>query len=333
MLSALVSEFPDAEIYAINDSDLLILAPKTKVARPFQDAPWREEPLAAELRRVKLGSMDEITLRRIGGSEVIRQYVRLFEAPIHSDYYPSVSLNAPRTRFKNQSAEFLLNLVINGLPVLDILDCRVPLGAKSQTVTNFSSGASFRHFQALQVIDAIQQGHIGDALKRNMLNTQSLSYALSVTQQTTSLDTPEQRQKWSAAISVLAENSIGALPAEDLRDIWKTEPAWLPAKVARAPLAAALMRVYAASAARDPTAMQEEAEAVLTRPDANHLAPETREHLLVIAMLGALGRGDYQKAIAIDQKYHGNIAVRFVPIRSYLLAWADSGAPVCATHK
>jgi predicted membrane-bound spermidine synthase len=333
MLSALVSEFPDAEIYAINDSDLLILAPKTKVARPVQDVPWREEPLAAELRRVKLGSMDEITLRRIGGGEVIRQYVRLFEALIHSDYYPSVSLNAPRTRFKNQSAEFLLNLVTNGLPVLDILDCRVPLGAKSQTVTDFSSGASFRHFQALQVIDAIRQGRIGDALKRNMLNTQSLSYALSVTQQTTSLDTPEQRQKWSAAISVLAENSIGALPTEDLRDIWKTEPAWLPAKVARAPLAAALMRAYAASAARDPNAMQEEAEAVLTQPDAEHLAPETREHLLVIAMLGALGRGDHQKAIVIDQKYHGNIAARFVPIRSYLLAWADSGAPVCIVRK
>ena len=333
MLSALVSEFPNAEIYAINNSDLLILAPKTELVRPFQDAPWREEILATELARVGLGGMDEITLRRIGGGEVIRNYVRLFDAEVHSDYYPTVSLDAPRTRFKKQWAAFLPNLPSNGLPVLDILDCRVPLGAKSQNSTEFLNTISVRRFQALQVIDAIRKGRIGSELKQNMsLDTQTISYALSITQQTTTLDTPEQIREWSAAISVLAQNSIGLLPAEDLRDIWQPNPGWLPAKVTHTPLATALIRSYAAAAARNPEAMLKEAEATLAMPDAATLHPNAREHLLVIAMLGALGSGDSKQAITIDQKIRGNIATRFVPIRSYLLAWADSGAPVCAAR-
>ncbi|MDR1888054.1 MAG: hypothetical protein LBQ81_01490 [Zoogloeaceae bacterium] len=334
MLAALVSEFPHAEIYAIADGDVLILAPKAQPIRTFQDAPWREETLAAELARVGLGSMDEITLRRIGGGEVMRQYARLFGAPIHSDYYPDVSLNAPRTRFENQVATLLPDLVSNGLPVLDILDCRVPLGARSQNITNLSSEVSARRFLALQVIDALRQGRIGDEFKQNMAsNTQAISYALTITQQTVRLDTPEQLLEWSAALSVLAERSIGALPAEDLREIWKPAPNWLPAKAAQTPLAAALLRSYAATAARNAEAMQKEAEAVLSMPDADKLSPETREHLLVIAMLGALGRGDSQKAIALDQETRGTIAARFMPIRSYLLAWADSGVPACVARK
>jgi hypothetical protein len=63
--------------------------------------------------------------------------------------------------------------------------------------------------------------------------------------------------------------------------------------------------------------------------------PKAREHMLVIAMLGALGNGDKQKAIAIDQESSNlnNIATHFGTIRSYLLAWADSDAPVCAARK
>ncbi|GHT93165.1 hypothetical protein AGMMS49545_11950 [Betaproteobacteria bacterium] len=336
MLSALVNEFPNAEIYAINDGDLLILAPKTELVRPFSDAPWREAGLAAELRRVGLGNMDEITLRRIGGGEVIRQYARLFDAPIHSDYYPNVSLNAPGTRFRNETASFLSSLVSNGLPVLDILDCRVPSGSKSKNAGDPLSTFSTRRFQALQVTEAIRQGRVGVELKRNMaLNTQAIGYALSTVQQTASLDTPAQIQDWSAALSMLAENSIGALPAEDLADIWKPVPNWLPAKVTRSPLAAALLRSYAAAAARDVAAMQKEAEAVLAMPEADNLAPETREHLLVIAMLGALGKGDSQKAIAIDQESGtlNHIASHFMGVRHYLLTWAGNDAPVCAARK
>ncbi|MDR1890155.1 MAG: hypothetical protein LBQ81_12385, partial [Zoogloeaceae bacterium] len=332
MLAALVSEFPDTEFYAITNGDLLILAPKGRFTTPFQDAPWREAALAAELRRVGLGHLDEIALRRIGSGEVIRQYARLFAVQPHSEYYPEVSLNAPRTRFQKQRATFLYDLVTNGLPVLDILDCRIPSGAKAQVI-NSAHSFSKQRFLALQVIDAIRQGRTSAEFKRNLpQDAQNIGHALSVMQRASS-GTPELTREWSANLSMLAEASVGALPAEDLLDIWQSAPDWLPANVLRTPLAAALMRTYAATAARDPQAMLREAEAVLSMSDAGNLAPATREYLLVIAMLGALGSGDPQKAADLNLRHTNNIANRFTSVRSYLLAWADSGVPACVARR
>ncbi|MDR2452658.1 MAG: fused MFS/spermidine synthase [Candidatus Accumulibacter sp.] len=330
MLAALVSEFPGAEIYTINDGDMLILAPKGKLSTPFGEAPWSETALRAELSRVGLGHPDEIALRRIGSAEVIRQYVKLFSAAIHSDYYPSVALEAPRTRYQGQSADFLSNLVVNGLPVLDMLDCRKPLGSGAQNVIDQGiSVFSRKRSWALQVTDTILQERQNDTFKQNALPADiSIQRALSLVRQTASLDTPAQVKEWSAALATLA-TSIGVLPAEDLREVWTPAPAWLPASVAKHPVAAALLRVYAATAARNPRAMLDEAESLLAMPEANDLAPASREEIHTIAMLGALGTGDNAKALALGNTDPGNLADNLAAIQSYLMAWADSGTPAC----
>ncbi|MDR2031058.1 MAG: hypothetical protein LBP86_02090 [Azoarcus sp.] len=334
MLAALVREFPDAEIYAINDADMLILAPKGKLSMPFGEAPWRETALRAELGRVRLGHPDEIALRRIGSVEVIRKYIEMFSAAIHSDYYPSVALEAPRTRYQKEGGNFLFYLIASGLPVLDILDCRKPLGSGAQVVINQDSTFSVRRFFALQITDAILHGRLSDTFKENTLPTDisTIHYALSLVRQTANLDTPAQIKEWSNALSVLTTFSIAALPAEDLQDVWTPTPTWLPASIAKHPVAAALLRVYAATAARNPQAMLDEAESLLAMPEANDLAPTSREEIHTIAMLGALGTGDNAKALALGNTDPGNLANNLAGIRSYLMAWADSGTPACVAR-
>jgi hypothetical protein len=334
MLSALIHEFPNAEVYSITDGDLLILAPKGAFSRPFQEAPWRETALAAELARVGLGSLDEVLARRIGSGEVIWQYVRLFGAQPHSDYFPEVSLNAPKTRFAHKKASLLHDLLSSELPMLDILDCRVPVSATQKRLLPGHHMVNLRQFMALQVIDALRSGQLSSEFKKifDPSDVQSSSHALFMVRQTSRLDTPEQIDEWSFALSTLAEATISALPAEDLRETWKPAPTWLPAGVLRAPLAAALMRVYAATAARDPQAMLQEAEAILAMPEAENLAPQTREHLLVIAGLGAMGVGDNTRLADLERHYGKNAMAPSGSTRSYLLAWADSGVPACVAR-
>ena len=54
-----------------------------------------------------------------------------------------------------------------------------------------------------------------------------------------------------------------------------------------------------------------------------------REHMLVIARLGAIGQGDLEGSVAIEREFGrdvpggGNAAYSFV--RGFLLAWADQG--------
>jgi hypothetical protein len=327
MLAAMISEFPDAEIYQANRGDILIIAPRTRLLRPFSDAPWRETALAAELARIGLGHRDEIALRRIGSGEVIRRYVSLFGAEPHSDYFPLISLNAPRTRFMGLEASILTGLVINGLPVLDILDCRKPLGAKAQVKSSQIVPASIFRAEALRLVDALRAGRIQDM-------TEADGWAFSLLRQTPEFSAAGQMRPWSNALAELAKSTLGALPVEDLQDIWgAAAPAWLPPDALENPLAAALMRAYASAARRDPQAMQREAETALALPEAAHLAPRAREHLLTLAMLGALGNGAADKVKEFDRRYGEGASSDLAAIRAYLLAWADSGAPACAAAR
>lgn len=327
MLAALVEQFPDAQLYLTNSADMLIVARKGR-AQPLNAGPWQQEVLAAELKRVGLGTPEELELRRIGSGELIRQFMRMSGAVPHSDYYPTVSLQAPRTRFEKTRSEFLQQLVINGMPVLDILECRQPLGdAAHLTVTEESTFSQWRNI-ALLTAGAMREVRVGDALRRlSESSAKEIEYALSLSR--TELADPAMFKAWTRSASVLASSTLGHLPREDVADLWTT-PTWLSPQARQSPQVNAVLQAYAAAAMRDPPAMRANAKVVLDLP-ADSVALEMREQMLVIAMLGALGSGDRAVLPAMEKLYgaRGEVSNNFAAIRGFLLAWADSTAPVC----
>lgn len=331
MLAALVEQFPDAQLYLTNSADMLIVARKGR-AQPLNAGPWQEQVLAAELRRVGLGTPDELELRRIGSSELIRQFVRMSNVVPHSDYFPTVSLQAPKTRFEKKRSDFLQQLVINGLPVLDILECRKPLGAAAQVaVTEESTFSQWRNISLLTAT-AMREARVGAELQKlSETSAKEVEYALSLSR--TELADPAAFKAWTKSTSVLAGSTIGHLPSEDVVDLWAT-PTWLSPQARQSPQVNAVLQAYAAAAMRDPAAMRANAKVVLDLPG-DTVAPEMREQMLVIAMLGALGSGDRAVLPAMEKLYgvRGSVSNNLAPIRGFLMAWADSPAPVCMARK
>ena len=331
MLAALVEQFPDAQLYLTNSADMLIVARKGK-AQSLNDGPWQQQVLAAELRRVGLGTPDEVELRRIGSSELIRQFVRMSGAVPHSDYFPTVSLQAPKTRFEKKSSQFLQQLVINGMPVLDILECRKPLGAAAQVaVTEESTFSQWRHMSLLTA-GAVRANRVGAELRtRSESSAREVEYVLSLSRM--DLADPAEFKAWTRSAAVLAGSTIGQLPSEDVADLWTT-PTWLSPQARQSPQVNAVLQAYAAAAMRDPAAMRANAKVVLDLP-ADTVAPEMREQMLVISMLGALGSGDRAALPAMEKLYGapGSVSNSLAPIRGFLMAWADSPAPVCLAGK
>lgn len=331
MLAALVEQFPDAQLYLTNSADMLIVARKGK-AQPLNAGPWQEQVLAAELRRVGLGTPDEVELRRIGSAELIRQFVRMGNVVPHSDYFPTVSLQAPKTRFEKKNSEFLQQLVVNGMPVLDILECRKPLGASARVAVTEESTFSQWRAMSLLIAKAMREGRASAELRqRSEINAKEVEYALSLSR--SELADPVAFKAWTKGVSVLANSTIGHLPSEDLADLW-TAPVWLSPQAQQSPQVNAVLQAYAAAAMRDPVAMRANATVVLDLPS-NSVAPEMREQMLVIAMLGALGSGDRAVLPAMEKLYgvRGGVSNNLASIRGFLMAWADSPAPVCVTRK
>lgn len=325
MVAALISEFPNTELYVTNTRDLVFVAHKGKRAALNWEA-LREEPLASELKRVGLASEADFAIRRVGGSRVLAAYVRYLAATPYSDFYPTVALNAPRSRFKQEAADSLTGLVDNGLPVLDLLEGRqvlVPGHSLDASLARFSdatrAAASVRN--ALVARDASQLAWApGLAGRVGMLQAASGQVL-----------TWEQVRYWSDLVANVADSSLGLLPADEQEGLW-IRPAWIDTS-GQPEIVQALMQVYAAAASRDAGSMHEYATAVLRRTDFAQLSPYAREQVLIIAQLGAIGLGKSALVQEIDREHGRDIPVsgRFGSVRGYLLAWADEPSKAGAT--
>lgn len=331
MLAALAAEFPHADLYLTNSSDLLIVARTTKGPPGFGKLARPGSDLHEELRRVGVSRPEEILLRHIGSADVMRNFIRLTGAVPHSDYFPTVSLLAPKTRFMRASSSMLQDLVVNGMPVLDILDCRMPPSVQVDLAVADTSQFSTMHAAAIATTRSVVSGgkDARDALGRQSPQLLDGVLDLLAVTQRLSVDRAEL-MRWSGDLAGFARVTIGLLPPEDHGATWIT-PTWLPQEVAALPEVAAIMDAYSAAARRSPAEMRIAAERVLELP-AESISPVLREQMLVIAMLGALGTGDTEAVAALDEAWGPTLegAGQHLVTRSYLLAWADGGIPACA---
>jgi len=316
MVAALVSEFPNTELYVTNTNDLIFIAHKGERANPNWSA-IKEEPLASELERVGLLSQADFEIRRVGGPQVLATYVRNLGVSPYSDFYPTVSLNAPRSRFKRELADSLVSLVDNGLPVMDILDhrqARVPRHMRDTSAARLSNAAR----GAL----SIRQALVGRDASLLAQSAGLATYVGALQKASSRVLAPEQVGHWSELAANVADASLGFLPADEQEGFW-IRPNWI--HISQQPeLVKGLMEVYAAAAARDAARMHESGVALLRRSDASSLSPYAREQALVIAQLGAIGIGQAGQVPVIDRTYGGDIkpSERFGYVRSFLLTWA-----------
>lgn len=328
MMAALASEFPYMDLYLTNTSDVLIVARMQDELARNEEFVQPGSPLFAELQRVGIESHSLIELRRIGGAEVLRNFVRMTGSTPHSDYFPTVSLEAPKTRFMRQSSTFLSTLVTNGMPVLDVLDCRQPLGRDAMLPEVRYSMLSDARDLGIAMVGSAEMQRPSAGLLRDFEPLINSTHGFLARSQILDLS-PATLRSWTSELANFARRTIGLVPAADLQDVW-VEPRWLPVEAMQIPEVAAIMAAYSAAARRAPQEMRASAEAVLALPD-DTVSPLVKEHMLVLAKLGALGVNDPSAVADLDETWGGKVGrtADFVPIRSYLLAWADSGVPAC----
>lgn len=317
MVAALLSEFPNTELYVTNSSDLIFVAHKGARAEPNWSV-LDEEPLSSELRRVGLVTKADFDIRRVGGPRVLATYVRHLGARPYSDFYPTVALNAPRSRFKKEIADSLVGLVDNGLPALDILD-----GRRIGTPADVKGVATERYSNASRLADSIRVALVQGDVARLGATPNLANYVGSLRNESSSSISQAGVTYWSELVANVADSTIGLLPANQQEQLW-INPSWID--LSKQPeLVQALMQVYAAAAARDAARMYQHAHALLNRADSKELSPYAREQALIIAQLGAVGAGVTDQVATLDRTYGGDIppSTRFEYLRGYLLAWAD----------
>jgi predicted membrane-bound spermidine synthase len=124
ILQALGGEFDDFVVYRTKAYDLVIVAsPKGRLGEP-SDALFAHPGVAARLARIGVTSLSDLEARRVAGKRTLSPLLRAEQAPVNSDFYPYVDLNAPRARFASTSASEMAAIVDGPTPLVEMLEER-----------------------------------------------------------------------------------------------------------------------------------------------------------------------------------------------------------------
>lgn len=318
MVAALLEEFPYVDAYLTNTSDVILLSGMDPI-EPLNVERLQKENLRPELERVGLISPGDFKVRKVASHNTLAALVALQGASPHSDFYPEVSLNAPRTRFKKDNVSSFHDLMRPGMPVLEMTGGREPAGVVDKVTDNPIMPAISDHLDATFVRARL----LGEDAAADNETQEQLEKSLDeLVQRSQRPVDGEDLADWLKLVAALADYSIGYLPPHDHEGVW-LNPQWIDLGEQGEAVQTA-MAAYAAAARRDGAAMQKTAFAALEKLPAE--APEImREHMLVSAILGAIKQGDFAEAVRIEEDIGYDImssSLYFMP-RTYLMAWLD----------
>lgn len=311
MVAALIDEYPYVNAYLANSADVLFIASHEPIGA-FEESRLGEEPLLGDLRRAGLSTKGDHEVRRFADRRVLKGLVEVFGARMHTDYLPSVALQAPRARFKGEAVESINTLMGVGMPVLEMTGGRQPVPVLAGVTMNRASPGAMDHGNARLIREVLLGAGPGLGLEKPVADKLKLLR-----------DPSTPLAQWLDAASVVADYSIGYLTPDDLRGVW-IEPVWVGER-AEDPAVGALLSAYAAVSRRDPAAMSAAGVAGLEVLSEESTPPRVRDHFLVISMLGAIGEGKPERVRQLEASHREAVKVSsryYAYARAYLAAWS-----------
>jgi spermidine synthase len=130
IFQALGKHFPDYAIYGGGRSgDLFVIATPAGKLPPLTAGVFAIPGLAADLARLGYRDLGDLNALRIGGRKALEPLFLHTGFPANSDFFPVIDQRAPRSRFKNESAEDVRRMRDALTPFLALLDAesRTPL--------------------------------------------------------------------------------------------------------------------------------------------------------------------------------------------------------------
>ncbi len=133
---ALSTSFRDYTVFNTDNANILVVA--TNGGNLDRLDPWIfDEPLLrADLQRVGLRYVQDLELRRIGSRVLLHPVFAALPAPPNSDYFPYLSVHAPRSRYLGETAVELTQLQVAPIPVNEMLDPYVRRSMRPHTVSS-----------------------------------------------------------------------------------------------------------------------------------------------------------------------------------------------------
>jgi len=121
VIKSLHEHFPYFDIYATDNSNLLVIARQNKNNRPLDTIVFKTKGFRDELNHVGLISLQDFKSRYLGNEEILGPLAKNYAIPPNSDYFPVLDLNAERSRYLRLNAKELVEYRTMPLPLINML--------------------------------------------------------------------------------------------------------------------------------------------------------------------------------------------------------------------
>jgi predicted membrane-bound spermidine synthase len=318
---ALSSSFHDYRIYLSYDTDMLIVARADGPLGDLHPEALADAGLKGLVERVDIASVDDIEVHRLGDRRSLEPLFDALSGRTTSDFHPTLSLEAPKTRFVGLAA-----YAIAGLPKADLPYRAAIAGLSLPPADRITDNPSYAFtgtvHRAARLASTLRTGHIG----QGNADAEAIASALVLRDAVGSCDGDEKLDgRTIDAIVHVAGRTIPYMDTAAARELWNT-PEWIHCTSQTKPVRAVL-DIVAALARADWPVVQRDATALLGEKG-EYLSVTSKDWLLRAAMLAAIAGGDYAAVAAIDEGVGRDVAGNGVTLahRGYMLALADRRA-------
>jgi len=310
ILAALGENFADYEIYEVNDADIVVVAVAEGGTPRPGTLPQGEPAFLEQLKRIGVIRIEDITARSLGTKRQLAGLHKPLQAPVNSDFYPFVQLEATRARFTKSNAFAIRDLSTSALPIIEMGGGATLTYLRQPTASFVPSNRLRAQSTALELARQLMDP-AADPLRSS---EPALSTPLLVLKRAGALCGPEPSRLEFEQLHRAAELTLSHLAPEPRRALW-VERRWLscpPGKLSQR--MRQRLDLYAAIAARDARVMHAHARALLEKGSAEG-GEDWGRYLLSAAMLGAHAAGDRKEAERLWRAYGGELyANRAIPL-------------------
>lgn len=308
MLQGLLPNFDHVEAFLSNDGDMIMLA---RNGKPL-DAPARDifqsGALQHDLSQIGFDTEERMTFRHIANKKVLEAYAAMSDIETNSDYFPVLSLNAPRTRFMRRTADLATVLSTPELPLLDLLGVTPPLSFDLIPPAQDYYRKTSLTREARLVYDYLLAGST-DALSELPSPIANMLVRLHDGFRTCDFNrNPGIEQQLTRTLHVVAARTIPYLPETQSLQIWN-HPLWSQCEQMDARVTAALT-LFRAVAKRDQDAMYQTGQAFLDISLAREYSIKNiNEYAFLASVLGSLAQSNAAAIGQLEEKYLAELSM------------------------
>ncbi|MCH8479505.1 MAG: fused MFS/spermidine synthase [Wenzhouxiangella sp.] len=327
VLNALIPAFHDYQAYLSNAGDLLILASPSELSRnPDFDSLFRGD-MGRELALAGVPNPEVLRFRRVADARTLRALSRLYASRPNSDYFPILSINAPRTRFRNLDARGVRIIPFLDMPLLEMLGVRGVLPDHAEAPDHEHAVAETLTNQARALAALVAAASSGNGPALPSAGDAGRRFALQLLGISASCDSgwnESLERDFSHSLLTIAHATLPYLSPELQRGLL-IEQGWLDCPEKPVSVIEAL-NVAEAFAMRDAEQMASLGLAWLeTRADRSDAYAALDPLMLFTAQAGHILLRDFDAVTRIEDTYGADVPSPgdYTHMKSLLLAWLD----------